>query len=77
MFSRVWTAYTVFDLSFRLGSAGRFTVSNAKRSKIRNSHFTTIRMRKVHLKERNDDFRRGGGRMDSRIEHEIFVCRAL
>ena len=73
MFSRVWIAYTVFDLSFRLG----FTVLKAKRSKILNSHFTTIWMRKVHLKERNHDFRRGSGRMDNRIEHEIFICRAL
>ena len=76
-FSRVWIAYTVFDLSFRLGSAGRFTVLKAKRSKIQTSHFTTIWMRKAHLKERNHDFRRGSGRMDNWIEHEIFACRAL
>ena len=77
MFSRIWIAYTIFDLSFRMGSAGRFTVLEAKRSKIHNSHFTTLWMRKVHLKERNHDFRRGSGRMDNRREQEIFVCRAL
>ena len=39
MFSRIWIASTVFDVSFRMGSAGRFTVLKAKRSKIHNSPF--------------------------------------